>query len=163
MIWLRNFMIMGLILTSVSARSVPLKSESDINLYVTYMPPTCTITANDDSSQVTIDFGKLARNPDSWARQKIPVKLRCDESIKSVRATVIGKATGTGNLKSEGVDDSVEIGIYMGDERLEVNRSYTLAHHDPLLLEAQPVATGKAIPSEGGQFIAQATLRVDYE
>lgn len=158
---LSNFLLVGIVLTCMSAWSAEMVTQT-ITLKATVTPPTCTITGDQGESQISVDFGMLARNPDSWARQAIPVKLSCDEYIESVSATVIGDSSTTGNLQVQGVGGSVEVGIYMGPDLLVVGKTIKVDHHQPLLLEAKPIATGKAIPSEGGEFSAKAALQINY-
>lgn len=159
---LRNLLLAGMALASLSVLAGETVTKT-ITLKATYLPPTCTVTGNGGESEVSVDFGVLARDPGSWGRQPIPVKLSCDENIKSVSATIIGDSSESGNLLAQGVGDSVEIGIFTGPVQLEVSKPFKVDHHQPLQLEAKPIATGKTIPSEGGAFTAKATLRVNYE
>lgn len=159
---LRNLLLAGMALTSLSVLAHETVTKT-ITLKATYLPPTCTVTGNGGESEVSVDFGVLARDPGSWGRQPVPVKLSCDDNIKSVNVMITGEASERGNVKAQGVGDSVEIGLYMGATQMEVDKSYKIDHLQPLQLDARPLATGKTIPSEGGAFTAKATLRVNYE
>ncbi|EKT54415.1 fimbrial protein [Providencia burhodogranariea] len=134
------------------------------NLIVT--PPECILNNN---NQEAIHFGDilLTRIDGSNYLKDLPLRLSCTGLAKNnLTLTLEGDATSfnsSGALKTS--NNKLGVAFYINDIRQPINQSVKFTYTSLPSLKAAPIKNSSASynNTDGGNFTAQATLKVNYQ
>lgn len=156
--------ILALLSVAYSAHVLGLSANLLGNLIVT--PPECILN---NAQQDAVHFGDilLTRIDGTAYKHPVPLNLTCTHLAKNtLRITLQGEATSfnsNGALKT----DNAKLGVafYVNNTRQMINQAVNVNYSALPTIEAAPVKNGTATftNTDGGNFAALATLKVDYQ
>ncbi|MFV8984690.1 fimbrial protein [Serratia fonticola] len=144
--------------------AAPLVTTLSGTLVVT--PPECILNS---SKQEAVHFGDilLTRIDGSNYKRTVPLTLSCSNLVKNgLKMTLEGSATSfnsSGALRTS--NGKLGVAFYVNDVRQAINQPLAINYTSLPTLAVAPVKDTAASykDTDGGYFIALATLKVDYQ
>lgn len=166
--FLRQVGAMCLLMTAFGM-TLPQAQANTVNLELSLTiiaAPECTLNNN---QQQVVHFGDvlLTRIDGNNYKRPVPLSLACTNLSKNdLRMTLQGDATtfsSNGALKTS--NDKLGVVFYVNNTRQAINQPFAINYTALPTLEVAPVKDTAAsyLDTDGGDFSAFATLKVDYQ